>query len=266
MKKFLKYKYFRRAKSFIRYSNRVLKFNRPKFRRIKKALRRNYKFQKRSLRSRLYIKNYKNRGILKLERRVENFWRYKIKVKDFKQHKVVDAYPISVKINKYIRLKKRHKTKVKLNLVYKLTFGKTLKRGYLPNRDLVRWKFLQKKFFKSYYSISYVLPKLNFYRSFLQVNQRIRYSSILLNGSKIKNSRCDNLVLGDIFELKDNNIQLKRNRRRFINRTSLLPFIELDGYSQNFVVCKDFSSLSRSDAILINPGSKGLLRVNFLKR
>ena len=266
MKKFLKYKYFRRAKSFVRYSRRVLNFNRPKFRRIKNSLRRNSKFQKRSLRNRLYIKNYKNRTLFKLERKVQSFWKYKIKVKDFKQHKVIDTHPISIKINKYIRLKKRYKIKVKLNLVYKLTFGKSLKRTYLPNRDLVRWKFLQKKFFKNYYSVSYILPKLNFYRSFLQVNQKVRYNSISLNDSKVKNNRSDNLFLGDIFELKDTHIQLKRNRRRFINRASLLPFVELDGYSQNFIVCKSFSSLSRSDAILINPGSKGLVRVNFLKR
>lgn len=265
MKKFLKYKYFRRAKSFVRYNRRILRFNRPKFRRIKNVLRRS-KFKRRFLKNLIYIKKFKNKSLLKQEQNAQRFWRYKIKLKAEKQYKFIDSYPISVKINKYIRLKKKHKTKVKLNLVYKLTFGKTLKRKSVENFNLVRWQFLQKKFFKNYYSISYILPSLDFYRSFLQVNQKIRYSNVFLNNSKVQNNRSNNLVLGDIFEVKDTKIKLKRNKNRFISRASLLSFLELDIYSQSFIVCKNFSNLSRSDAILLNPGSKGLVRVNFLKR
>lgn len=266
MKKFLKYKYLKRAKSFNRYNKRILNFKRPKYRKLIHPINKGFKFTKRSIIRKLSLlkkekfpKKFSNLFLEKI------FNKFNFKVKSLDVNKVIDSFPISVKTNKYTKVKKSFKKKVKLNLVYKLTFGKTLKRKYDKISNVSRWEFLQKKFFKNYYSIAYILPKYNYYRSLREAKQQISYSNIFLNGSKVTNFRSQNLKQGDIFEVKKTRVFLKKNRNRFLNRGSLFPFLEIDNYSQNFAVCKDLSELSRSDGILINPGSKGLVSVNFLK-
>lgn len=268
MKKFLKYKYLKRAKSFVRYNKRIFKFNRPKYRKFVFPIKKDHKFKKNSVVRQLNLVNKSKfpKRISKkyLNKKVLRKLRFKVFSEEF--NKTIDPFPISVKINKYVRMKKNYKKKVKLNLVYKLTFGKTLKRKLTKTSNISRWEFLQKKFFKNYFNIAYILPKYNYYRSLRQTKQKISYGNIVLNGSKANNFRSQKLRQGDIFEVKNKKLRLWRIRAGFSKRASLFPFLEVDNYSQSFAVCKDLSKISRSDGILINPGSKGLVAVNFLKR
>lgn len=382
----LKYKIFKKANRFNKYNKRVLKLKRPGYKFVLGPLRGRYKFKKKKLISEIkYQKNFKPKAEqFRKKRRLQKFFKvqptsYLIRHSFNQSFKIIDSFPISVKSsairnNPHDKWKKNTKTKNKLELIYRTTFGKKLKRNFISSRYLLRWNLLQKNYFSSYYSISSILPKLNFFKTFSEIKHKLLFNKkgkILLNSDqKIKYSRAENLKIGDLIEVKGNlktgydvtpnkprdlkyhifrfgkeslntekikrindkemeqlkminkkgvkkkdlkkrelnqlkekfnekdlkkyfkklneknkkfsskqlklletivnkkntGIYTKKIKQNFISRSSAFSFIEYDNYAEQFIICKDLKNVSRSDAIFMNPSSKKLVSVNFLKK
>jgi len=271
MRKFLKYKYYPKIKSHYKLNARLYKFNRPKFKYLKKSIKRSFLFDKWRSGFRLlpnpyeflYFsaepQDYRSR----LERFLYQTFRHKFwNLKGGLVSKVIDSYPVKSKTGGFRRLQnKYYKGKIRRNLAYRLNFNQTLKRKYYKFR--IRWNFMREKYFKHYYDVPFVLSNLFFYRSIYQVKQQTMHKKISVNHEKPKLRTI--LNFGDHVEVNDDTINIFENQQASIERTFYFSHLEVDYYTQTVIVVKDFTELTREDTILINVPSTRFVNFNYLR-
>jgi hypothetical protein len=144
MKKINKYKLYNKPVSLSRYPNRILKFKRPKWLKLK---------------SQIQLSNNFNNA--------RSFAIY-----DLLSSKVNDG--VWDKISKY------HKKKLLANLIFKLQFKSRISsiKNLYNTRNL-----LLDKYFKNYYQSGVLLYFLDYYTSKIQSQQKIHFGNLNLNNS-----------------------------------------------------------------------------------
>ncbi len=144
MKKINKYKLYNKPVSLSRYPNRILKFKRPKWLKLKSLIQANTS-----------TNNSRSFAIY-----------------DLLSSKVNDG--VWDKINKY------HKKKLLANLIFKLQFKSKISstKNLYNTRNL-----LLDKYFKNYYQSGTLLHLLDYYSTKIQAQQKIHFGSLSINNS-----------------------------------------------------------------------------------
>ncbi len=211
MRKLHKYKVYNKVDLVAKFPVRILKFKRPKWRRLQDML-----LNQNTLGSELIdITAVKN---------------------DFKVwSKVSRAY------------KERLKSYSFLSAVFDNSIK--LKRLKAQSNIKVRKEMYQKYLYENYYKVCSLLWLSNYYASSFESRQKIASRSIFVNDKiAAPNSLLKN---GDIISVVDNTINIDKIIKKYNPTLSMLTHTEVDYYSQNLVLTKDVSDLSEEDFFLL---------------
>jgi len=211
MRKLHKYKVYNKVDLVAKFPVRILKFKRPKWRRLQEML-----LNQNTLGSELIdITAVKN---------------------DFKVwSKVSRAY------------KERLKSYSFLSAVFDNSIK--LKRLKAQSNVKVRKEMYQKYLYENYYKVCSLLWLSNYYASSFESRQKIASRSIFVNDKiAAPNSLLKN---GDIISVVDNTINIDKVIKKYNPTLSMLTHTEVDYYSQNLILTKDISDLSEEDFFLL---------------
>jgi hypothetical protein len=214
MKKINKYKLYNKPVSLSRYPNRILKFKRPKWLRLKSQIELSSTFN-----------------------HARSFAIY-----DLLSSKVNDGV--------WDKISKHHKKKLFANLIFKLQFKTKISKISSSNNLYNTRNLLLYKYFRSYYQSAVILHFLDYYTSKIESGQKIHFGNLNLNNSL---SRVNNfLKKGDVLSVSDSRIILTENLQKYSSDSSFLTFLEVDDYSQTVVLVKGLEDLTSDDFYLIN--------------
>ena len=106
---------------------------------------------------------------------------------------------------------------------------------------------------KPIYRVDMLLSRLHLFYSPYQTRQFIKYGIILVNDKKVDTNYI--LKKGDVISFDSKKIQkhlkFKEISNNFLNNSAVYSFIELDLYTNNFVILKDINELTQADLNLL---------------
>jgi len=220
------------ASSDIKLPTRVLKFKRPKWKKIQR------KFKK---------------GSKKF------IWRNKRKIRvrrKFVNHLIV---PVLRKFNTKRFFKTKQQTKKYISSLFEKTINFRKKNNYKDRLSSVSSYII-----KPYYRIDILLWYLKFFPSSVEAKTFLNGRNVLVNDRVIGSNY--ELKKGDVVTLNYFNLTseiAERNeyyyiRRKFKKSSAFFPFLEVDYYTNKIVVLKDWNELSISELALTIKLSKKL--------
>ena len=215
-----KYKIFTQSDNIVNsVPLRILKFRRPKWKRLQKLL----------------LLGKKKKGFFK------------------------DNSTLKVKFKSWDRVRNYYKGGLKLKHNFYQLFDSSItklsiKKNFLSKKNLTtRQKFIN-TLIKPEFKIDILLWRLNFFRSSYQARQSVNDGEIFLNS---KNAIRSNITLqkGDIitFTPKKSLVNFKTNtilKNTYFSK-QLSTFVEVDYYTNSIVVLKNFNDLSSDDFRLL---------------
>ena len=229
---------------FERFPLRILKFKRPKWKKIQKLI----VYRKKS-------RPVKKSLLKKLAREPEN--------------RFFDAFvnyldPYSwYKVKKYYENGRRIRSSV-LKLFDKTLVAKSFSRSLRRSRKSfqVDDNYL-KILVKPEYKLDILLWRLGFFRSSYQSSQAINEKKVLINNICVKKNTF--LRKGDVITFsslyKQDNLVIQRVKTRFLKSQSVLTFVEVDYYSNSIIIVKDLNDLGLEDLYLIVKDYYGLKKL-----
>ncbi len=211
MRKLHKYKIYNKVDLVSKFPVRILKFKRPKWRRLQEML-----LNQNTLGSDLVdITAVKND--FKVWNKVSRAYKEKLKSYSF----LAAVFDNSIKLKK---LKAQSNIKIR----------KTAYQRYL---------------FENYYKVCSLLWFTNFFASSFESRQKIASRSISVNNKiATPNSLLKN---GDIISISDDTININKVIKKYNPTLSILTHVEVDYYSQSAIVIKDIHDLSEEDFFLL---------------
>lgn len=216
MRKINKYKIYKKIDLISRFPLRILKFKRPKWSILK------MRFKKKT-RSRRYRLGKRLIDITCIKKYFK-FW-----------HKLKYSYKNSLKTYSFL-------SGLFDNSHSKRILKKSVELKY-------RKEIYSKIFFENYYKPCTLTWLANLLSSSFNARQKISAKTLLVNNKVASSSRF--LVKGDILNLCDKSIKIKKLLRKINKQYSILTHVEIDYYSQQLIVLKDISSLSKADYSLL---------------
>lgn len=229
---------------FERFPLRILRFKRPKWKKIQKLIlyRRKSRSVKKSVPKRL-AKEPENKFFDALINYLDPYTWYKVK----------KCYENGQKIRSSI-LKLFDKT-----LVAK-SFSKCLKRG---GKSFQVDDTYLKLLVKPEYKLDILLWRLGFFKSSYQSCQAINEKRVFINNICVKKStflRKGDLVTFSPF-YKQDNLVIQKVKTNFLKSQSILTFVEVDYYSNVIIIIKDLNDLGIEDLYLIIKDNYGLKKL-----
>ncbi len=211
MRKLHKYKIYNKIDLIAKFPVRILKFKRPKWRRLQELL-----LNQNTLGSDLVdITAVKND--FKVWNKVSRSYKERLKSYSF----LSGIFDNSIKLKK---LKAQSDIKLK----------KTVYQRYL---------------FENYYKVCSLLWFANFFASSFESRQKIASRSIFVNNKIAAPNSL--LKRGDIVSVLDNSINIDKVIKKYNSNLSVLTHVETDYYSQNSILVKDIHDLSEEDFFLL---------------
>jgi ribosomal protein S4 len=146
-----------------------------------------------------------------------------------------------LKTKSWDRIKSYYKNELRFNL--------SLKQRYdckLPNQKqyLNQKLFFVQNYLKIEYRLDFLLYTLNFFSSLYEARQYIKNGCILIN-ARVNVSECTLLQKGDVVSVLKKNAYLPL----IIKKELKFSFLEIDYYTQTFVIIKSLNNISLQDII-----------------
>lgn len=220
MLKINKYKHIDRYKKKIKLSLRILKFKKPKWKRIKKFI---FRFLKSKI-------------------------RYKRRRKRLK--KLVHPYKLKVRIG-WEKVKRAYKNWILLKRSLLLLSGNNTRR----RTSLIKIKALDiysKKnilLFKRLYFLNTFAQYVNLCKTDESARKLIESGQLLKNSVFLNRAT---LCSGDIIFLNDLTFNYYNLNTRYIYLGGMNSFFEYDYYTQSFVILKNFSEINKKDMVFVD--------------
>jgi hypothetical protein len=212
MRKVNKYKIYNKVDPVSKFPIRILKFKRPKWHKLQDMLL-----------------NTKNLGSELIDiTAIKNDFKVWNKVRRSYKERLKNYSFLSAIFDNSIRVKKL-KTKFSIK---------------------VRKNILLTYFYKNYYKTCNLLWFANFFASSFESRQKVASRSIFVNDQLAAvNSLLDK---GDIISVVDDTIKIDKILKKYSPTNIFLTHIEVDYYSQNIILVKDFNNLSEEDFFLLS--------------
>lgn len=230
-----KYKGYEKATIiFERFPLRVLKFKRPKWKKVQKLIL----YRKKS---RVVKKNLLKKLFREPENRLfDTFVNY------------LDPYTWD-RIKKYYENGRKIRTSI-LKLFDKTLVAKSFKRFLRRSRSsFLATDVYLKMIVKPEYRLNILIWRLGFFRSSYQACQAINEKRLYVNDRCVNKSTL--LCKGDVITFspsyKQSNLVIQKIRNSFLEPKSVLTFLEVDYYSNCVVIVKGLSDLSTEDLYLM---------------
>lgn len=218
MRKLHKYKIYQKINLVSKFPVRILKFKRPKWAKIKDR----------------FLKRTKPKLKFKLGR------------------KLVDITYSRTNFGVWDKVGQAYKNKLRGYSFLAGLFDNSINLKRLKNQSkslTLRKDLYSKIYFENYYR-SYTLAWLaNFSSSPFESRQQLSSKLLRINDKKVSPSTF--LKCGDIVSILDSKINIEQVAKRFNQTSTILSHTEIDYYSQNIVIIKDLSSLSKEDFLLL---------------
>lgn len=211
MRKLHKYKVYNKVDLVAKFPVRILKFKRPKWRRLQEMLL--------------------NQNTLGSE--------------------LIDITAVKNDFKVWSKVSRAYKERLKSYSFLSAVFDNSIKLKQLKAQSnvKVRKEMYQKYLYQNYYKVCSLLWLSNYYASSFESRQKIASRSIFVNDKiSAANSLLKN---GDIISIVDNTINIDKVIKKYNPTLSMLTHIEVDYYSQNLVLTKDISDLSEEDFFLL---------------
>ena len=211
MRKLHKYKVYNKVDLVAKFPVRILKFKRPKWRRLQEMLL--------------------NQNTLGSE--------------------LIDITAVKNDFKVWSKVSRAYKERLKSYSFLSAVFDNSIKLKQLKAQSnvKVRKEMYQKYLYENYYKVCSLLWLSNYYASSFESRQKIASRSIFVNDKiAAANSLLKN---GDIISVVDNTINIDKVIKKYNPTLSMLTHIEVDYYSQNLVLTKDISDLSEEDFFLL---------------
>lgn len=230
-----KYKGYEKATIiFERFPLRVLKFKRPKWKKVQKLILYRRK-------SRVVKKN----SLKKFSREPENRL-----FDSFVNH--LDPYTWD-RIKKYYENGRKIRTSI-LKLFDKTLVAKSFKKFSRRSKNsFLATKVYLKMIVRPEYRLNILIWRLGFFRSSYQACQAINEKRVCVNNKCVNKSTL--LRKGDVitFSLsyKQSNLVIQKVKDSFLEPQSVSTFLEVDYYSNSIVIVKGLSDLSKGDLYLM---------------
>ncbi len=211
MRKLHKYKIYNKVDLVSKFPVRILKFKRPKWRRLQELLI-----------------NQTNLG-----------------------SDLIDITAVKNDFKVWGKVSRAYKEKLKSYSFLSAIFDNSIKlKNLKAQSDIkIRKKAYQRYLFENYYKVCSLLWFANFFASSFESRQKIASRSILVNNKiATPNSLLKN---GDIVSVLDNTIDINKTIKKYNPTLSYLTHVEVDYYSQNSVLIKDIQDLSEEDFFLL---------------
>lgn len=230
-----KYKGYEKATIiFERFPLRVLKFKRPKWKKVQKLII----YRKKS---RVVKKNL----LKKLSRQPEN--------------RLFDTFVNYLDPYTWDRIKKYYENGRKIRTSILKLFDKTLaaksfkKFSRRSKNSFVTTDVYLKMIVKPEYRLNILIWRLGFFRSSYQACQAINEKRVYVNDRCVSKSTL--LCKGDVITFspsyKQSHLVIQKIRDSFLEPQSVLTFLEVDYYSNSVVIVKGLSDLSTEDLYLM---------------
>ena len=230
-----KYKGYEKATIiFERFPLRVLKFKRPKWKKVQKLIL----YRKKS---RVVKKNVSKKLFIEPENRLfDTFVNY------------LDPYTWD-RIKKYYENGRKIRTSI-LKLFDKTLVAKSFKRFLRRSKSsFLATDVYLKMIIKPEYRLNILIWRLGFFRSSYQACQAINEKRVYVNDRCVSKSTL--LCKGDVITFspsyKQSNLVIQKIRDSFLEPKSVLTFLEVDYYSNSVVIVKGLSDLSTEDLYLM---------------
>lgn len=230
-----KYKGYEKATIiFERFPLRVLKFKRPKWKKVQKLIL----YRKKS---RVVKKNVLKKLFREPENRLfDTFVNY------------LDPYTWD-RIKKYYENGRKIRTSI-LKLFDKTLVAKSFKRFLRRSKSsFLATDVYLKMIIKPEYRLNILIWRLGFFRSSYQACQAINEKRVYVNDRCVSKSTL--LCKGDVITFspsyKQSNLVIQKIRDSFLEPKSVLTFLEVDYYSNSVVIVKGLSDLSTEDLYLM---------------
>lgn len=219
---------------FERFPLRILKFKRPKWKKIQKLI-----FYSRK--NRVIRKHIRKKLLSKPKSRLfDAFVNY---LDPYTWYKLKNYYANGRKIRSSI-LMLFDKTLVAKS--FKKCLGRSKKSFQVDDSYL-------KMIVRPEYKLDILLWRLSFFRSSYQVCQAINDKKVYVNSICVRKSTC--LRKGDVVTFsnsyKQDDLIIRKIRNCFLKSKSILTFVEVDYYSNSVIIIKDLDELGLEDLNLI---------------
>lgn len=231
---------------------RILKFKRPKWLKIQKILKRavrKYSFKSKWNKQRRFLNK---KQLKKLIRKKKFWWKRKIRRKDNVAYQ--KALPKKVSTRWIYRLRNRRRYQLELRRHLLSLFDKSINfeiEKSLKDRKDILINFL----IKPYYRLDLLLWNLDYFSSSFESRQKINNKKVLVNGKIGKSNYY--LKKGDIisFSTMKGKKRIRndfiKNRKRYRKNYCFFSFLEVDYYSNNIIIVKDFFEFGEEDLRLL---------------
>jgi ribosomal protein S4 len=235
----LKYKIYNRVFKPLSYSefpyNRLLKFKRSKWIRLKSKIKKQLRFLKR-----WYSRSLKRKKFAKLFKKFK-----KVKNKNL-NFSILTGVGKSIKF--YEKVKKAYKNGLLFKYKYDQFFGSSFSLNYLKKLTLSKNNAFFDFLIKPYLKLDVLMWKLKFFCSVKQAQYHILNKNISVN-NMIINTTNYFLHKGDVVEILDKNIKFIKSA---FNTSFLLSFCDVDFYTCKIIVLKDSLDLLTDDFKLVH--------------
>ena len=217
MRNISKYSIFYKIGNFLKkFPLKLLKFKRPKWNIFKKKNLKGFKLKKKIINE--------TQNFFKIKKNFKFWLKKKIYKQDAKLTKKITSCLFNNSI-KFKNIKKRIK--------------KNKERILFNNNCLVR----------PFYRIDTLLYQLYICKSYYQAKQLVYSKKVFLNNQLLMSPK-KFLKCGDIITFKNLDFSLfniKKISNKYSKSNEILSFIELDPYTNSFIIIKNFKSLSMKD-------------------
>ena len=140
------------------------------------------------------------------------------------------------------RIKNYHKTELR----FKLNLQKRYDCKLLSKKKAIfdKKSYIIDNFIKTEYRLDLLLYNLNFFASIYQARQSIKNGLVLINNKPFLSENTV-LVKGDIVCLLDD----KNNLPQMIKKELRFSFLEIDYYTQTFIILKNLNNINYQDIV-----------------
>jgi hypothetical protein len=220
MGKINKYKHIAKYKKRLKLSLRILKFKRPKWKRIKKFI---FRF----LKSKTRFKRKRKRN-----KRLIHPYKSKVKIG---WEKSKNAYKNWIFFKRTLLLLNGNNTRRRSNIISIKELNKYTKKNII--------------LFKRFYFLNSFAQYVNLCKSNEHARKLIESKQILKNSISLNTNI---LKQGDIIISKDLSYGFHKIKKRFIQLDGMNSFFEYDYYTQSFIILKNLSEINEKDMIFVD--------------
>lgn len=211
------------------FHNRILKFKRPKWKKLQKTL------SNQGLSSaKLILNNFCVKNSYKVWDKTKSYYKQGVKNRNILYNHFDRSIAIG-ELNKALKLSKS-----------------------LNNRDIIL-----STLFKPEFRLDILLWRLNFFNSSFQARQAINNGVVLVNNKKVTGNFF--VKKGYIITFKDNfnikTLDILKNSNFFSNNKNVITFVEIDYYTNSVIVTKDINEIGLEDIYLLKSAFYDLKKV-----